>query len=126
LRGPRELGFWRGLGREFLSPTFTVSKALVRSSDPFNLKEIVRIAQEHVERQTIVEHLACMAHIRRKFFESKHALPERTEEILDLIRQLYGIEAEAREAALSAEERLDQLTPLGWRRAEKPTATSAR
>ena len=54
-----------------------------------------------------VEHLACMAHIRRKFFESKHALPERTEEILDLIRQLYGIEAEAREAALSAEERLE-------------------
>ena len=48
-----------------------------------------------------------MAHIRRKFFEAKHAAPERVEEILGLIRALYDIEEEAREKALAFEERLE-------------------
>ena len=54
-----------------------------------------------------VGHIACMAHIRRKFFEAKHALPERVEEILTLIRSLYDVEAEAREKKLSSSARVE-------------------
>lgn len=49
--------------------------------------------------------LACMAHIRRKFFEARHAAPERVERILDLIRGLYAIEEKAREENLDPEAR---------------------
>jgi hypothetical protein len=44
-----------------------------------------------------ISHVACMAHIRRKFVESEHAAPERVGEILDLIRALYAVEEELRE-----------------------------
>ncbi len=40
--------------------------------------------------------IACMAHIRRKFFEAEHSHPERVTEILLLIQELYKIEAEAK------------------------------
>ena len=53
-----------------------------------------------------VEHIACMAHVRQKFFEAKHALPERVEEILALIRALYDVEEEARERDLLQHEHL--------------------
>lgn len=49
-----------------------------------------------------------MTHIRRKFFEARHALPERAEEILTLIGALYEIEAEARERNLSPQARLER------------------
>ena len=54
-----------------------------------------------------IEHIACMAHVRRKFFEAKHAAPERVEEILGLIRRLYDVEQEARDRSLSQAERLE-------------------
>jgi len=53
----------------------------------------------------VVKHIACMAHVRRKFFEAKHAAPERVEEILTLIRFLYDIEEKARQGELSDEAR---------------------
>ena len=49
--------------------------------------------------------VACMAHIRRKFFEARHALPERIDEILQLIKSLYAVEKESREAELTPEDR---------------------
>jgi len=40
LRGPRELGFWRGLGREFLSPKQSeVQKTNAKLYRPYLLKE---------------------------------------------------------------------------------------
>jgi transposase len=51
--------------------------------------------------------VACMAHIRRKFKEARHALPERVDEILDLIRDLYAIEEDSRETKLDYSERLE-------------------
>lgn len=50
-----------------------------------------------------VKRVACMAHIRRKFFEASQAAPERVEGILDLIRTLYKIEEKAREEKISGE-----------------------
>lgn len=51
------------------------------------------------------QRVACMAHVRRKFFESQHAAPERVERILALIGALYDIEARCREEELAPEER---------------------
>ena len=51
--------------------------------------------------------IACMAHIRRKFFEAEHSHPERVTEILLLIQELYKIEAEAKEKGLTCDERRD-------------------
>ena len=65
------------------------------------------VGYNEVFAQRSVEHIACMAHIRRKFFEAKHAAPERVEEILGLIRALYDVEEEARELKLSHENRLE-------------------
>lgn len=50
--------------------------------------------------------VACMAHIRRKLFEAKDAAPDRVEEILDIIKNLYAVEDEARERELGPEERV--------------------
>lgn len=53
-----------------------------------------------------IKHVSCMAHIRRKFRDAKHALPERVEEILELIKDLYKIERVAREADLDGVSRV--------------------
>lgn len=50
--------------------------------------------------------VACMAHIRRKFVEARHALPGRVDEIIDLIRDLYSIEEESRQRELDPQGRL--------------------
>lgn len=47
-----------------------------------------------------IQHVACMAHIRRKMLEAKDAAPKEIDEILTLIQNLYAIEAEAREMDL--------------------------
>lgn len=47
--------------------------------------------------------LACMAHIRRGFYETRYALPEEVKQILTLIRDLYLIERRRREEQLDAE-----------------------
>lgn len=44
--------------------------------------------------------LGCMAHIRRKFFESQFAAPERVERILSFIGSLYAVEARCRDEGL--------------------------
>lgn len=49
--------------------------------------------------------LGCMAHIRRKFFEARHAAPERVDRILSLIKSLYEVERESREEELTPEAR---------------------
>jgi transposase len=42
-----------------------------------------------------LRHIACLVHARRKFIECAEAFPSETERILDLIGELYRIEAEA-------------------------------
>ena len=51
---------------------------------------------------------ACMAHARRKFYDAAKVYPENKDllEILQLIQELYAIEAMAREKKLSPEQRL--------------------
>lgn len=51
--------------------------------------------------------VACMAHIRRKFYEGRDAAPDEVNVILSFIRALYRVEADAREANCSAAERLE-------------------
>jgi hypothetical protein len=60
---------------------------------------------------TIVE-VACWAHARRKFFESRQSDPLRAETALACIRQLYGIERDLRERV--ANEWRDQSWPERW------------
>lgn len=47
---------------------------------------------------------ACMAHVRRKFFEARESNPQYCHELLEWIRQLYDIEDRAQ--SLSAEDRV--------------------
>lgn len=48
-------------------------------------------------------HAQCWAHTRRKFFESQDVEPERAQEALAMIGELYVIEADLREKALVGE-----------------------
>jgi transposase len=54
-----------------------------------------------------VVHVACMAHIRRKFWEAHKAGDLRAEKVVLAIRRLYRIEREARDRKLDAEARLE-------------------
>jgi transposase len=53
-----------------------------------------------------VVEVGCMAHCRRKFFEARSSEPESASLVLAVIRALYHIEATAKAADLSVEERL--------------------
>ena len=86
--------------------------------------------------------IACMAHIRRRFFEARESAPERVDEILGLIQKLYEIEDLARDQGLSAERivelrgerslpllsklrsRIDELGPLTTPRSKLGKAVS--
>jgi transposase len=52
-----------------------------------------------------VLHIGCMAHARRKFDESKNNDYARAKTALELIKKLYKVEAEAREAEMDAQAR---------------------
>lgn len=66
------------------------------------------VGYEKVGAETTIR-MACMAHIRRKFHEAHQVGKQdpRPLEVLDLMRQLYAVEAEARERKLGAAERLE-------------------
>lgn len=51
-------------------------------------------------RQDGTEHVACMAHIRRKIFESRGEYPDRAKVLLAGIQQLYRIERRAKRDAV--------------------------
>lgn len=53
----------------------------------------------------VTRHVACMAHIRRKFWEAGKTGDRRSRKVLRAIGRLYGIEREARERKLDAEAR---------------------
>lgn len=53
-----------------------------------------------------VKHIACLAHIRRKFFEARGSAPDEVDAILGKIREAYAIEEKARRA-FSAETLLE-------------------
>jgi len=48
--------------------------------------------------------LACWAHARRKFFEAREHDPERAQQMLTWIQQLYAVERHAKEKALTPDE----------------------
>ena len=64
----------------------------------------------------LVRHAGCMAHARRRFYDARKQAPEEAKEVLRLIRDLYKIEAEAREKGLDskgrAELRKEKARPL--------------
>jgi transposase len=49
-----------------------------------------------------IREVACWAHARRKFFEAIHSSPRDAHQLLEWIRQLYDIEARARELSADA------------------------
>jgi transposase len=53
----------------------------------------------------LVKEVACMAHARRKFYDARATDPARAFTALAFVRQLYQIEAKARELELPAEKR---------------------
>ena len=52
-----------------------------------------------------VDHAQCWAHTRRKFIEAEDAYPELAAEILELIRQLYLVEAHIKENHLTGDKK---------------------
>lgn len=59
-----------------------------------------------------LQHVACMAHIRRKIFEARDDAPVACDQLLALIQQLYRIERRAKE------EKLDRAGLLALRQGE--------
>ncbi len=60
---------------------------------------------DKIYREGEVLHVACMAHIRRKFSDSLNSHPERVGEILELIQQLFALEERAKNEELDHEQR---------------------
>jgi len=76
-----------------------------------------------------VEMVGCWAHARRKFFDARPTDRMRAEQMLGLIKPLYEVEEEAREAHFSSEQRQtlrqEKSTPVldrikSWLEAEQP------
>lgn len=67
---------------------------------------------EPVLRHLSLQHVACMAHIRRKIFEARDDAPVACDQLLALIQQLYRIERRAKE------EKLDRAGLLALRQGE--------
>jgi transposase len=61
------------------------------------------VAYKQYAKKVGLTHAQCWAHTRRKFFESQDIEPERAKEALDMIGELYVIEAALREQALRDE-----------------------
>jgi transposase len=61
-----------------------------------------------------IREVACWAHARRKFFDTRDSSPRDTHQILEWIRQLYDIEDQARELSADArrEIRASQAEPV--------------
>jgi len=55
-----------------------------------------------VLRHLSLQHVACMAHIRRKIFEAREDAPVACDQLLALIQQLYRIERKAKDEKLDA------------------------
>jgi transposase len=55
-----------------------------------------------------IAEVACMAHVRRKFFEARDTDRERADWALGMIRRLYRVEAQAEEASAKERRRLRQ------------------
>lgn len=64
-------------------------------------------AYAHYTKKTGLTHAQCWAHTRRHLFEAKDAAPEVAAWGLDLIGELYAVEARIREHKLSAAKKLD-------------------
>jgi hypothetical protein len=60
-------------------------------------------AYKHVKGEVV--HVACMAHIRRKFFEAQRLGEQKARKVVLAIDRLFGIERLAREQKLSHEQR---------------------
>lgn len=69
-----------------------------------------------IARQNGVEHLACMAHARRKFVEAKRAQPKgksgRADQAIALFARLYAIERDAKEMSCDERYRMRQEKSL--------------
>ena len=58
-------------------------------------------AYKQYAKKVGLTHAQCWAHTRRKFFDSQDIEPERAKQALDMIGELYVIEAQLREQALT-------------------------
>lgn len=61
-------------------------------------------AYNNLKNQAQIQHLACMAHARRKFEHAKDNEPVFVGEIMKMFRDLYAIEHQAKEENLSCDE----------------------
>lgn len=64
-------------------------------------------AYTHYANKTGVTHAQCWTHTRRPFFEAQDAEPQKAAHALDLIGQLYAVEARSRELKLCAVKKLE-------------------
>jgi transposase len=60
-------------------------------------------AYKQYAKKVGLTHAQCWAHTRRKFFDSQNIEPERAKQALDMIGELYVIEAQLREQALTGD-----------------------
>ena len=60
-------------------------------------------AYKQYAKKVGLTHAQCWAHTRRKFFDSQDIEPERAKQALDMIGELYVIEAQLREQALTGD-----------------------
>ena len=64
-------------------------------------------AYKQYAKKVGLTHAQCWAHTRRKFFDSQDIEPERAKQALDMIGELYVIEARLREQELTGESKKD-------------------
>ena len=64
-------------------------------------------AYNFIESQQGLTHIGCMAHARRKFYDAQKNDKNRSDQMLNLISQLYGIEKKAREENMKPDQRYE-------------------
>jgi hypothetical protein len=101
--------------RSTTSKQFSAQATMIKSSAAKFPKEFLDDFSGHIQTDAYagynfigkrnVEHVGCTAHARRKFIEAENNDRKRSEAMIVMLAELYGIEKEARQAKMSNNER---------------------
>jgi transposase len=122
-KGSRQGRFWAYIAEEYPYSVYDFTESRARDGPANFLQEFKGYLHadayggyDHIYlgSNDAIREVACWAHARRKFFDTRDSAPRDTHQILEWIRQLYDIEEHARELSANArrEIRASQAIPV--------------
>jgi transposase len=104
--GSRQGRFWTYIGEQHPYSVYDFTESRARDGPANFLAGFAGYLQAdayagydqiYLGSNNLIHEVACWAHARRKFFDARSSSPRDAHQILEWIRQLYGIEDQARE-----------------------------